>query len=132
MDSKPLQWAMHQGQYYIVTAASPTHLLIRHHGYHGGEFTNIALNGQPITVPALKWAERADVLMIRDSTPALPPAPTDSDRLEIGTRCTWGTSLGLWAITAINGELATIHHCSGWAMATPFTAPLSELTNIKS
>jgi len=130
---KPIQWALHSsGQTYQVTASTSTHYLLRHYLHTGGaaEFVNVALNGLPIMVPALKWAPKAECFLERHQTPALPPAPLAGDGLQVGSRCQWGTSLGLWAITAINGDTATIHQTSGWAMATPFTAPLSELKRI--
>jgi hypothetical protein len=129
---KPIRWAMYQGQYYIVTASTATHVLIRHHLHSGdfSEFVDIAPNGLPIMVSALKWAPKADVILIRQNVSPLPPAPLAGDGLQVGSRCQWGTSLAAWAICSINGDTATIRQCSGWAMAIPFEAPLSELKQI--
>jgi len=131
--TQPMQWALHtSGQTYQVTASTSTHYLLRHYLHTGGaaEFVNVALNGLPIMVPAVKWAPKAECFIERRNTPTQPQAPTDSNRLEIGSRCLWGTSLAVWAICSVNGDTAQIRQVSGWAMATPFTAPLSELSKI--
>jgi hypothetical protein len=47
--------------------------------------------------------------------------------LQVGSRVSWGTSLGQWAIVAIDGDTATIRQTSGYAAAMPFEATLNEL-----
>jgi hypothetical protein len=130
---KPIQWALHaSGQTYQVTASTSTHYLLRHYLHTGGaaEFVNVSLDKAPLLVPALKWAPKAECFLERHNTPALPPAPTTGDGLQIGSRVQWGTSLAVWAICSISGDTAQIRQTSGWAMAVPFEAPLSELSKI--
>ena len=131
--TQPIQWALHtSGQTYQVTASTSTHYLLRHYLHTGGaaEFVNVALKGLPIMVPALKWAPKSECFLEPNHTPALPPAPPTGDGLQIGSRVEWGTSLAVWAICSISGDTAQIRQCSGWAMAVPFEAPLSELSKI--
>ncbi|NEO34530.1 MAG: hypothetical protein F6K36_29870 [Symploca sp. SIO3C6] len=50
--------------------------------------------------------------------------------LAVGSVVRWGTSIGDWHITALDGAIATIHQVRGWASATPFTANIQELTAV--
>ena len=65
-----------------------------------------------------------------NSPPEAPPNKVSGPGLAVGAVVRWGTSLGDWTITALDGALATIHQVSGWAQNSPFTANLEELTAV--
>jgi hypothetical protein len=126
---KPKQttWANHQGQVYQVLDSNATHVLILHPSATGEGYINVALNGPPVMVPGMTWApKQACHFYPEEPIDALPPIPF-TEGLQVGTRCRWGTSLGEWAVVALNGDIAKIRQVSGWAAALTFDAPVSEL-----
>ena len=125
------RYARYQGQLYLVHSEQGDRINLLHPDYTGGDWVPVYLTmGAPIVHRAKVTLNRKDCDFLKtEPVEPLPPIPLTSG-LQVGSRVKWGTSLGEWAIASINGDMATIRQCSGWAMGVKFEAAISELKKI--
>ena len=125
---QPPRYARYQAQLYLIESEAGDRITLRHPEASGGDWVAVYLTmGAPMVHKAKVTLNRKDCDFLKtEPIQPLPPIPLTSG-LQVGSRVKWGTSLGEWAITALDGDSATIRQCSGWAMAIPFDAPITEL-----
>lgn len=126
--TKNFRWCLYDARWYQCWQETADHALLTYPNYFQEGWVNVSpAAGIPLLMPTMLWAPLSQVQFFSEPKPkALPPIPFTSG-LQIGSRVRWGTSLGEWAIVALDGDSAQIRQVSGWAQAVPFDAPVGEL-----
>ncbi len=123
-----MNYCRYQAHIYQVEQRQTGRALIRLPGWLHAEWANVSpAQGEPMLIPTLLWVKDSEVQFLPGvKVQPLPPIPA-SGVIEVGSRCTWGTSLATWAVLTIDGTVAKIRQDSGWAEAIVFDAPIAGL-----